>query len=232
MLRNFFGKVRRLAGDDATLLDRIDKAEAATTAEPNYPLGRGCCGAPDATVCHRRGLCWMEGTHPESPGYRARYGEADEHFARKYLDHLEATTVNPVLLRAVRAARADLTASSSAAQDGEDRCGAQAKGVLDALLVCEQVAGHVGPHVQGRTYFDSVSAARDRDSDPTEPAPLAQQLRDLIRANEQLTAERDEAVAAVQRVRAAADTYAASDRRYCDAGTFYDDVIRALDDLP
>ena len=46
------------------------------------------------------------------------------------------------------------------------------------------------------------SAARDGDSDPTEPAPLAQQLRDLIRANEQLTAERDEAVAAVQRVRA------------------------------
>lgn len=38
-------------------------------SEPLYPLGRGCCGAPDATACHQRGLCWMQGVHPESPGY-------------------------------------------------------------------------------------------------------------------------------------------------------------------
>lgn len=42
-----------------------------------YPLGRHCCGAADAGVCHQRGLCWMEGVHPESPGYRARQPEPE-----------------------------------------------------------------------------------------------------------------------------------------------------------
>jgi hypothetical protein len=39
-------------------------------AEGIFPLGRGCCGAPDVSACHQAGLCWMEGVHPNSPGSR------------------------------------------------------------------------------------------------------------------------------------------------------------------
>lgn len=35
-----------------------------------YPLGRRCCGALTPTECHQRGICWMKGVHPDSPGYR------------------------------------------------------------------------------------------------------------------------------------------------------------------
>ncbi|HET6849857.1 MAG TPA: hypothetical protein VFH74_13405 [Gaiellales bacterium] len=151
---------------------------------------------------------------------------------------------------------AEIAAASSAARDGGDRCGAQAKGVLDALLVCEQRAGHVGPHVQGRTYFDSVSAARDDDNDRlrdallthhpimrSETGPLSGcrcggvklgqdviehvlgELADGLLAGplRQLTAERDEAVAAVQRVRAWA---AMND----DMAREYDEAAEAVTD--
>lgn len=51
-----------------------------------------------------------------------------------------------------------------------ERCGAQSRGVLDALLICEQVAGHVGPHVQGRTYWDAVTARPAGQETPGAPS--------------------------------------------------------------
>lgn len=50
--------------------DDVEALRQRLLAAP-YPLGRGCCGADNATDCHQRGICWMQGTHPDSPSYIA-----------------------------------------------------------------------------------------------------------------------------------------------------------------
>lgn len=56
-----------------------------------------------------------------------------------------------------------------------ERFGAVGRGVLDALLTCEQAAGHVGPHVQGRTYWDVLPVG-------AEPADEDRSVRRIILA--------------------------------------------------
>lgn len=53
-------------GERETLTERIQRAADAGLLRP------GCCGASTADDCHQRGLCWMNGAHPESPGYASR----------------------------------------------------------------------------------------------------------------------------------------------------------------